>query len=215
MKKIKTLPFLFLMLVFLIPGTLLVAQDKETDKQRQAEMEEQMLERKKMLEEQQLQMKKQQEQMKELEKQFRVQVQEMPSLPDESGRARVYVRPERSTGYQFITGFDQGTHSQLTLRKSFEGTTDTSKGEFDVQPDVRNFRCMINGSVQSGEIHILLEYPDGKVFKELTINSSADINFSQSVSIREGEDSNFAGSWSYVIKADKAEGSYMLQITTN
>jgi len=36
-----------------------------------------------------------------------------------------------------------------------------------------------------GEHHHL---HDGKTFKELVINSSADINFSQSVSIKEGEE---------------------------
>jgi hypothetical protein len=60
-----------------------------------------------------------------------------------------------------------------------------------------------------------VEYPDGKPFKELTINSSADINFSQSISIEEDKADKYVGSWTYVIKADEAEGSYMLQIMTN
>lgn len=179
MKTIQPLRCLTLMLVLFICGTLVFAQDPETEEERKTAMKEQMMARKQMLEQQQEQMKQQQEQMKEVWKQYR------------------------------------GTHSQLTLRKNFNGTTDTSQGYFDVEPDIRHFRCMISGSVKSGEIFIRVQYPGGKVFKDLTINSSADINFSQSVSIREGEESKYAGTWSYVIRADKAEGNYMLQISTN
>jgi hypothetical protein len=84
-----------------------------------------------------------------------------------------------------------------------------------VEKDISHFRCQINGSVRSGEILIGIEYPDGKTFKELVINPSADINFSQAISIKEGEEKKYAGSWSYVIKADEAEGNYSVQIITH
>lgn len=114
-----------------------------------------------------------------------------------------------------ISSHSQRTQSQLTLRKSFRETTSTSKGEFDVDLNIRHFRCMISGSVRSGEIFVEIKYPDGKTFKKLTINPSADINFSQSISIKEGKAKRYTGSWSYVIKANKAEGNYMVQIMTN
>ena len=59
------------------------------------------------------------------------------------------------------------------------------------------------------------KYPDGKVFKELTITSAAEINFSQSRSIKEDEEERYVGSWSYEVRAEKAEGNYMMQITAN
>ena len=74
---------------------------------------------------------------------------------------------------------------------------------------------MISGSVGSGEIFIGIEYPDGKTFKELVINASADINFSQSISVKEEDEKKYVGSWNYVIKADEAEGNYMVQIMTH
>lgn len=211
MKIMKPLQSLLLAFILISSGTLVFAQDKETEKQRNVEVEKQMRIRKEMLEEQQKQMK---EQMKEMQEQFKEREKEYAIM---SRGARDDREFWRSAGgdIQFFSGFDQGSHSQLTLRKNFDGTTDTSEGNFDVDPNIRQFRCMINGAVKSGEIHILLEYPDGEVFKELVINSSADISYSQSVSIKEGEESKYAGTWEYEIRAEDAEGRYMLQISTN
>jgi len=206
MRTMLTIRSLSLILVLMFSGTLIIAQEKEDEEERRAEMEKQMRIRKEMLEEQH-------QQMKELQKQ---REEEMKIIIGEPGREReAFLSTGSGFDFHFLNGFDQGTHSQLTLRKNFNGTTDTSKGKFDVEPDIRHFRCMIKGSVKSGEISILVEYPDGKVFKELTINSSADISYNQSVSIKEGEESKYEGSWNYVIKAEQAEGSYMLQISTN
>jgi len=214
----------------MISGALVFAQEKDAEKQQQSEMEEQMRIRKQMLEQQQEQMKQQQEQMKqqqeqmkEIQKQVEVRIKDLPYISAESLKLQLPILMDKdlkfgtgkSFDYHFFNSFDQGNRSQLILRKNFNGTTDTSKGEFDVEEDIRNFRCMVSGTVESGEIFIRLQYPDGKVFKELTINSSADINFNQSVSIGEGEKSRHTGKWSYVIKADKAVGQYMLQISTN
>ncbi|MFO7933562.1 MAG: hypothetical protein R6U78_05720 [Bacteroidales bacterium] len=208
MKTMKPLRSLLLAFILISSGTLLFAQERISEEQRKAEVEEQIRIRKEVLEEQQKQMK---EQMKEMQEQFKEREKEFA----------IMSRGDRETwssaggDIQFFSGFDQGSHSQLTLRKNFDGTTDTSSGNFDVDPDIRQFRCMINGAVKSGEIHILLEYPDGEVFKQLVINSSADISYSQSVSIKEGEESKYAGTWEYEIRAEDAEGLYMLQISTN
>jgi len=218
MKIIQHSKIFFLVSALLISGTALFAQSEEAEKEKQraqeaekkAQMELLMKERKMALEDQQ-------KEMQHLEQEY-------------ANQARIFERQARdysrwtipqSTGIAipdgevYISGWGQDNQSQLTIRKNFRGTTNTSKGNFDVESDIRRLRCMINGSVKEGEITILVEYPDGKKFKELTINSSADINFSQSISIEEDEADKYVGSWSYVIKADKAEGSYMLQIMTN
>lgn len=189
------------------------AQNKEAaiEKQNQEQAElfkqqqvEEMKARKEMLE---LQKQKQME----MERQYADQARDLERQARESVRsAGVAVSGDYAPYF-----IGQENQSQLTLRKSFKETTNTSRGQFDVEPGVRHFRCMISGSVKSGEIMIGIEYPDGKVFKELTINSSADINFSQSISIKEADLKKYTGTWNYMIKAEKAEGNYMVQIMTN
>jgi hypothetical protein len=109
----------------------------------------------------------------------------------------------------------QPSQSQLTLRNTFQGGSDTSQGTFEVEEETRRFRCMINGKVRSGTITIKISYPGGKSFKDLTINSSAEVSFSQVLNISEGKGDKYIGEWEYEVKADKAEGTYMLQISTN
>lgn len=216
MNALKSLKYIPLVIAFLIAGSHVMAQDEEGEfKKQKAKQEEELRARKEMLE--------QQKQIVVMERQHAQQAREMESQVRELSRAREssrarYVSP--SSGFygdgQFFTGmYGRENQSQLTLRKSFREATSTSKGEFDVESNIRHFRCMISGEVRSGEIFIGIEYPDGKTFKELTINSSADINFSQSISIKEGEEKKYTGSWNYVIKAVKAEGNYMVQIMTN
>jgi hypothetical protein len=157
--------------------------------------------------------------MQEMEKHYGDQAIEFERLHREIERARGLVKPGTGT-YRFPDGqylmgsFGQGNQSQLTLRNSFNGGSDTSKGEFDVDKEVRNFRCLISGKVKSGEISIQIKYPDGKMFKDLTINSSAEISFSQSLIIKEGEENKYVGSWKYQVTGREAEGNYILQIMT-
>ncbi len=74
---------------------------------------------------------------------------------------------------------------------------------------------MISGKVRAGEIIIKVLYPGGKVFKELTITSSAEISFNQSLTFKEGSEEKYVGSWTYEVRAEKAEGNYTLAISTN
>ncbi len=204
--------------VLLVPGMLLLAQNEEAEKQKQQALEaEKKAQVERMIQERKRELEEQQQKMKQLEEEYAGQALLFERQARDYDR---WVAP-RVTGIAvpdgdvFISGWGQENQSQLTIRKNFRGTTNTSKGKFDVETDIHRFRCMINGSVRTGEITITVEYPDGKTFKELTINSSADINFSQSISIEEDEANKYVGSWSYVIKAQDAEGSYMLQIMTN
>jgi hypothetical protein len=176
--------------------------------------------RKEMLEKQHMEQKEQEALMRKYEIQFSEQSDEIEegarAAAREASRARVYVRSsgDEPSAYFFSTD-DSRSQSQLTLRNSFSGGSDSSKGEFDVESDTRQFRCMISGKVRSGEIIIKLMYPGGKVFKELTINSSAEVTYSQTLSIKEDAQEKYVGSWTYEVKAEKAEGNYTLSISTN
>ena len=55
--------------------------------------------------------------------------------------------------------------------------------------------------------------PGGEMYKDLTMDDSADLEWSTSFSIEEGV-KKYHGSWTYKIKATNAEGVYNLSITT-
>jgi len=255
MKSIRYYSHIFLATILLLAGSVLMAQDEESEMQEQKALQEEQMKRQKEIQEEQMkrqkalreeQMKRQKEiqigerkrqkeiqeeemrirkemleeqreQMKQMEQQHADQMRDMEFRARESSRARWSIPssgvfPE---GEYLIGTYGHGNQSQLTLRKNFRGTSNTSKGDFEVEESIQHFRCQISGSVRSGEIFIGIEYPDGKTFKELVINPSADINFSQTISIKEGEEKKYTGSWSYMIKAKEAEGSYTVQIITH
>lgn len=210
MKYIKMLKVLSAMLILLMTGFMLQAQtSQEAQKREKQEQEAQIREMEMQMKKQQLD---QEHKMQELERVYEEQARS-------SGRARersfVYATPGISDeGNYFIQSFGQESQSQLTLRNTFNGETLTSDGEFDVDESTNHIRFTANGKVRHGEISIKVFYPGGKVFKDLTINSSAQITFSQSMTIKEEEKKKYVGTWKYEVKTKTAEGSYMLSIMT-
>jgi hypothetical protein len=217
MKILRQFKTILPAVMLLFAGSFAMAQNAEADKEKQRAMEaEQKAQMERMEQDRKREFEEQQKKMKKLEQEYAEQADRFERQARESSRWSTPM----TTGIAipdggFLIDWGQENQTQLTIRKNFRGTTNTSKGKFDVDSGVRRLRCMINGSVRTGEIKITVEYPNGKTFKELTINSSADINFSQSISIEESEENKYVGSWSYTIKAEDAEGNYLLQISTN
>ena len=202
---------LSMLLMFL--GSVAMAQTKEEKEIKEAK-EAEMKAKQEQIEHQRQQMKEQQFKTMELERAYTDQAREASRA---RSSARVYSRSSGigDEGSFYFISNGQENQSQLTIRNSFDGDTDSSEGEFDVDESTTHIRCTINGKARSGKINIKVIYPGGKVFKDLSITSSAEISFSQSLSIKEGEKKKYVGSWTYKITADKAEGSYMLSFATH
>jgi hypothetical protein len=210
---------LALIFIFLLIGALVMAQSKEQDQKAEEQAAMEMKAKKEMLEQQE-------QAMKQLEYSFEDQsssrARSARSSSRSSGRSssasRAYVVSSGDHSDYFVhSGFSQNSQTQLTLRNSFDGTSNSSKGQFEVDENTRHFRVMINGKVKSGEIRIIVDYPNGDTFKDLVLNSAAEITFSQSVSIsEEDQDSDkYIGDWNYKVIAEDAKGNYMLQIQTH
>lgn len=214
MKNMKTLRILTAVVVMLMTGIMLQAQTSQ-----EAQKQEQLAKQEKQMKEMEMQMKKQQlEQEKKVAEMERAFAEQARSSGRSRERAVVYATP--STGYgdegsYFISSFGQENQSQLTIRNSFDGETDSAEGEFDVDESTRHIRCTINGKAKTGKITIKIQYPGGKTFKDLSISSSAQISFSQSLTIKEEEKQKYVGAWTYKVTADKAEGSYSLSFMTH
>ena len=211
MKNFTIVRILPLSLSLLLLSTAAMAQTKEEKKA----MEEEMKAKQEHIEQQRKQMKEQQAKTMELEKAYAVQSREASRAAREA--ARVYTR---SSGYgddhsYFIYAGGQENQSQLTIRNTFNGESDESDGTFDVDENTSHIRCTINGKANSGRINIRIELPNGDIFKDLSITSSAQISFSQSLSIEESKKKKYVGAWTYEITADDAEGSYTLSFMTH
>jgi hypothetical protein len=200
-------------LLFALLGTAAMAQTKQEKEEKKAQ-EAEMKAKLEQIEFQRQQMKEQQLKTLELERMYTEQAREASRA---RSSARVY---SRSSGFSdespyFIYSSGQENQSSLTIRNSFDGDTDSSEGEFDVDESTTHIRCTINGKVRSGKINIKVIYPGGKVFKDLSITTSAEISFTQSITLKEEEKKKYVGSWQYKVSAVKAEGSYNLSFMTH
>jgi hypothetical protein len=213
MKTQTIFRMLSLSLLFVLMGSVAMGQTKEEKEIKKAQEAEKKA-KQEQIEFQRQQMKEQQLKTVELSRMYTEQAREASRA---RSSARVY---STGTGFgdepsYFVYSGGQENQSSLTLRNSFDGETDSSAGEFDVDESTTHIRCTINGKVRSGKITISVIYPGGKVFKNLSITTSAEISFSQSLTIKEEERKKYVGSWQYKISADKAEGSFNLSFMTH
>jgi len=214
MKIKKRLGILTALAVMLMMGFTVQAQTSQAEqkqKQEQLEQEEQMREKEMQLKKQHLE---QEKKMAEMERAYAEQARSSSRAREAS---RVYTRSSGFTDEPsyFIYSGGQENQSQLTLRNSFNGETVSSSGDFEVDQSTSHIRLTINGKVRHGEISIRILLPGGKEFKDLTINSSAEIAFSQSLTIKDEEKKKYVGAWKYEVKTKTAEGNYSLSIMTH
>lgn len=115
--------------------------------------------------------------------------------------------------YAYSTGTSSDKSSRLTLSKRYSGHSANKTGEFQIEEGVRKVRLDVEGRVSVGKITITLTLPGGKELTKLTIDDSADVAWSKSITIKE-EEEKYYGDWTYNIKAESVEGHYQLEISS-
>jgi hypothetical protein len=115
--------------------------------------------------------------------------------------------------YVWTPGSSSDRNTTLTLSKSFTGEVTSKTGTFNVEEGIKKIRLSIIGNVRYGKIDIEIYLPGKKELKKLTIDNSADIQWSQSLDVKEG-DNKYYGDWTYVINVQKAEGTYKFSMST-
>ena len=121
--------------------------------------------------------------------------------------------PDLEHNFVFATTSSAERNTKLTLSKDYNGESTSKTGTFSVEQGVKKIRLSISGSVESGKINLELYLPGKKELKKLSIDDSADIQWSQSLNVKEG-DNKYYGEWTYVINAQNAKGSYSLSLST-
>jgi hypothetical protein len=142
----------------------------------------------------------------------RAELAEQAARSREMSRARSLSRARED--YVYVTGYGSGEHnSRLMLSKEYNGQSIDKQGTFEVDDNTTRLKLSIEGHVNSGSIKVSLSLPDGKPYKSLTMDDSADIHWSESLNIKEGETKYF-GTWKYRITTKVADGSYHMSINT-
>ena len=205
MKKFYILVAALFMAGLLLPSGLVYGQvaeekKKEAEKKLQEEIMIKELEKQKHLQE---------EEMKKAIERYRVQSR------GSSGLAETYVIPEPPPPNYISVGVRSRAENSFSMsfRKTFDGESISKKSSFTVDEDVKKLRFSVSGACKEGEIGVKILLPGGKSFNQVQIDSSADINWSQVLTLDE-ESKEYFGEWSLEIKSSNAKGTYSLSITT-
>lgn len=138
---------------------------------------------------------------------------------------KVITEPKKATGVAgtsaegaFVPGvawsISEGKSTRLILKKHFESESVSKEGEFEIEKDQKRFKVSISGYCRSGEIHVTILRPSEKVYKTITIDSSAQVEWSQSVRFTD-EDKDYIGKWIVQIVAEKADGLYEVVLSAD
>jgi ATPase subunit of ABC transporter with duplicated ATPase domains len=187
-QHIRHILFIFLALAMFLPATAQDEKEKQKAEQQKQHEQQFIIERKQRAQEHAMQ--QAQERMKEMQYQYQV-----------GDNGRYFFSPSGTSS------------SQFSISKTFSGETKKSDGTFEVDESIRYLSLSLSGKVKSGSITIILLLPGGEEYRRLTIDDSADIQFSQNLIISEDE-KKYYGNWKYIIDAKNAEGTYRLNLNT-
>jgi hypothetical protein len=98
--------------------------------------------------------------------------------------------------------------------KSIKESSFSRDYTFDVEPTANTVVMSINGDCKSGEIRIKIIMPNGKVYSDIMIDESGNLNWRKSFVISETENKEKAGAWKFEINSSKATGYFKISLQT-
>ncbi len=148
----------------------------------------------------------------------------MEKLKDENATSWRFAVPEIEvenwkTGEPLVLrsafGFHSGESTSLNIHKDIEDLTFGSKFKYDVQEGSKSFYFGASGSVDQGIIRIQLLDPANKIIHEFEVSPLADVEWSQNLKWSEEDAKKNYGTWTIVVTAEKATGSYHVNVKAN
>ena len=145
---------------------------------------------------------------------------------------RIYGRTRRAPGNgpegnDDLFGFPQGANfggfygkgndaerTAWDFSKQVKETTFTRDYSFDVEKTANNVVMSIIGDCKSGQIDVKIIMPNGKLFSDITIDESGNLNWRKSFVISEDGNKDKAGEWKFKIATEKATGYFKISLQT-
>lgn len=122
-----------------------------------------------------------------------------------------------SPGNNFSVYYGHRGDSERTtwdFSKQVKETTFSRDYSFDVEASANTVVMAIMGDCKSGQIRVKILMPGGKVYSDIVIDESGNLNWRKSFSISEEENKDKAGEWKFKIEAEKATGFFKISLQT-
>jgi hypothetical protein len=115
------------------------------------------------------------------------------------------------TGY--FTRSDQ-ERTTLDYTQQVRESTFSKDFSFDVEKSSKNVIMTVMGDCKVGQIRVKILIPGGKVYSDILIDESGNLNWRKSFTISEEENKDKVGEWKFKIEADKASGFFKINLQT-
>jgi ATPase subunit of ABC transporter with duplicated ATPase domains len=212
------------------------AQDKsKEEREKELRMQEEIDAQKKAFSEQKKAQEEVQKAMQESQKEADKELREAQEQVDAASKYRDMVKVYRGTGdrpyfniepfegepFVFTPGMEglwglphsgDGERTTLDFSKSVKEDSFSRDYTFDVEPTAKTVVMSVNGDCKAGEIRVKIIMPNGKVYSDITIDESGNLNWRKSFSISEDENKDKAGAWKFQINASKATGFFKISL---
>ena len=116
------------------------------------------------------------------------------------------------SGY-FGRGGDQ-ERTTLDYSQQVRESTFSKDFSFDVDKTSKNVIMTVMGDCKAGQIRVKILIPGGKVYSDILIDESGNLNWRKSFTISEEENKDKVGEWKFKIEADKATGFFKINLQT-
>lgn len=203
----------------------LIEEQKKAMVDQKKAQEEAQKEAQKAMEEHQVQMEKAMKDVQDL-KNLQIKV-ESPENMDKV--MKIYENGRRNGSYfsygsgepfMITPGVDVYGHwgdSEKTnwdFSKSIKESSFSRDYTFDVDNSANTVVMAVNGDCKSGEIRIKITMPNNKVYSDILIDESGNLNWRKSFTISDTENKDKAGAWKFEISASKATGFFRISLQT-
>lgn len=111
-----------------------------------------------------------------------------------------------------MMGESEGTTWEFS--KSVKESSFSREYIFDVESDANTVVMAINGDCKTGEIRIKITMPGGKLYSDILIDESGNLNWRKSFVISDTENKDKAGAWKFDISSSKATGYFKISLQT-
>jgi hypothetical protein len=104
------------------------------------------------------------------------------------------------------------SQDNLSINKNLSDETGTADFNYEVKEGASGVSVNVNGAIDSGKVNITIKRPDGEVYNEYTLSPLANVNWKQTIKFEDQEESQYLGKWTVTVAAEKAKGTYTVQI---
>jgi hypothetical protein len=122
-----------------------------------------------------------------------------------------------SPGVAFSGYYGHSGDSEKTtwdFSKQVKESTFSRDFSFDIEKSANTVVMTVMGDCRSGQIKVKILMPTGKVYSDIIIDESGNLNWRKSFTISEEENKDKAGEWKFKIEAEKATGYFKISLQT-